>query len=163
MLAGTVSCCPTLRTTCNQCSSPVGFYAIHLDSIFTDIASSVEANPLAESGDLSQGCFIRLESYQSFTIKNQRYVCEIAFFFGNYKLTDSFCHRILILVGLEILEEYGKPEKIGEPVPLEPVMTQAEQQQPSTATFHGGQPTPVATVQRRVAPRSGPRTARGPP
>ena len=67
-----------------------GFCAIHLDSIFTDIASSVEANPLAESGDLSKGCFVRLESYQSFTIKNQRYVCEITFFFGYYKLTDSF-------------------------------------------------------------------------
>lgn len=74
MLVGTASCFPTLSTSFNQCSLLVGFCTIRLDTppIFTNVARSVEVNPLVESRDLAKGCFVRLEGYREFNIVNKR-------------------------------------------------------------------------------------------
>ncbi|KAF2455333.1 hypothetical protein BDY21DRAFT_380847 [Lineolata rhizophorae] len=70
--------------------------------------------------------------------------------------------KILLVLSLEVLNEYGEPEKIGEPTPVEfrdeeePAqgynVQQPQQQQPSAisgASFYGNKPTPQHQPQSR--------------
>lgn len=64
---------------------------------------------------------------------------------------------------MEVLKEYGKLEKIGEPVSLEVAMGRAEQSQASATTFYGDKPAPAAAAQRGIVPGRGSPTAGGAP
>ncbi|KAL1952679.1 hypothetical protein VTO42DRAFT_4453 [Malbranchea cinnamomea] len=73
-------------------------------AVFSDISNYVQTmlatqtNHLVTSGVLRRGCFVRLRSYQANYVKGK-------------------C--ILIILDLEVLEELGECEKIGDPKPLE--------------------------------------------
>ncbi|GFF51991.1 replication factor A protein 1 [Aspergillus lentulus] len=91
-------------------------------AVFSDISNYVQtmlatqANPLVTSGMLRKGCFVRLKSFQANSVKGK---------------------KILIVLDLEVLQELGEAEKIGEPKPLENKLEEDEKPQPTTISGGG--------------------------
>ncbi|PLN74470.1 single-stranded DNA-binding replication protein A [Aspergillus taichungensis] len=91
-------------------------------AVFSDISNYVQtmlatqANPLVTSGLLKKGCFVKLKSFQANSVKGK---------------------KILIVLDLEVLQELGEAEKIGEPKPLENKAEEDEKVQPTTISSNG--------------------------
>ncbi|OGM39158.1 replication factor A protein 1 [Aspergillus bombycis] len=92
-------------------------------AVFSDISNYVqtmlatpEANRFVTSGQLRKGCFVRLKSFQANSVKGK---------------------KILIIVDLEVLQDLGEAEKIGEPKPLESKAEEDEKPQPTTISSNG--------------------------
>ncbi|EAW13773.1 replication factor A subunit protein RFA1 [Aspergillus clavatus NRRL 1] len=91
-------------------------------AVFSDITNYVQtmlatqANHFVTSGMLKKGCFVRLKSFQANSVKGK---------------------KILIILDLEVLQELGEAEKIGEPKPLENKSDVEEKPQPTTISSNG--------------------------
>ncbi|KAF5864445.1 Replication factor A protein 1 [Aspergillus alliaceus] len=113
-------------------------------AVFSDISNYVqtmlatpEANRFVTSGQLRKGCFVRLKAFQANSVKGK---------------------KILIILDLEVLQDLGEAEKIGEPKPLENKMEEDEKSQPTTISsngFYGSkiQPAPMQATSRPAQPR----------
>ncbi|KAE8365243.1 hypothetical protein BDV27DRAFT_127126 [Aspergillus caelatus] len=117
-------------------------------AVFSDISNYVQtmlatqANRFVTSGQLRKGCFVRLKSFQANSVKGK---------------------KILIILDLEVLQDMGEAEKIGEPKPLESKTEEDEKPQPTTISsngfygskIQGGQPqAPSKSAQPRPAAAS---------
>ncbi|KAK1148283.1 Replication factor A protein 1 [Aspergillus melleus] len=91
-------------------------------AVFSDISNYVQtmlatqANPLVTSGLLRKGCFVKLKAFQANSVKGK---------------------KILIILDLEVLQDLGEAEKIGEPKPLESKSEEEDKPQPTTISSHG--------------------------
>ncbi|KAJ5992886.1 Replication factor A protein 1 [Penicillium sp. IBT 35674x] len=92
-------------------------------AVFSDVANYVQtmlatqANHVVTNGSLRKGCFVRLKSFQANSVKGK---------------------KILIVLDLEVLQELGEAEKIGEPKPLEVKGDEEEEKsQPTTISSNG--------------------------
>ncbi|MCJ1397895.1 Replication factor A protein 1 [Xylographa trunciseda] len=89
--------------------------------VFSDIRNfcqsmlATQANHVVTDGKLKKGCFVRLKSFQANSYKGK---------------------RILIVLDLEVLEQLGECEKIGEPKTLE--ISQEEDVKPNPTTISSG-------------------------
>ncbi|PCH06583.1 hypothetical protein PENOC_023620 [Penicillium occitanis (nom. inval.)] len=89
-------------------------------AVFSDISNYVQTmlatqvNPLVQSEKLRKGRLVRLKTFQSNAIKGR---------------------KILIILDLEVLEDYGEYEKIGDPKPLE---AKTEDEEKATSTMMSG-------------------------
>ncbi|KAB8230543.1 hypothetical protein BDV23DRAFT_38979 [Aspergillus alliaceus] len=112
-------------------------------AVFSDISNYVQtmlatqANRFVTSGQLRKGCFVRLKAFQANSVKGK---------------------KILIILDLEVLQDLGEAEKIGEPKPLENKMEEDEKSQPTTISsngFYGSkiQPAPMQATSRPAQPR----------
>ena len=99
--------------------------------------TSLEANHLVTSGQLRKGCLVRLKSFQANQVKGKKFVKLSLFliFFFYFHVTDLY--RILIILDLEVLQELGEFEKLGEPKPLENRAEEDEKTQPATISGNG--------------------------
>ena len=98
-----------------------------------------EANHVVHEGKLRKGCFVRLKSYQANSVKGKRSECKSLEFLNTYLQT----YRIIIVLDLEVLEELGECDKLGEPKALE--FKAEEDVKPQSTTiatngFYGGKP-----------------------
>lgn len=112
-------------------------------AVFSDISNYVQtmlatqANRFVTSGQLRKGCFVRLKAFQANSVKGK---------------------KILIILDLEVLQDLGEAEKIGEPKPLENKMEEDEKSQPTTISsngFYGSkiQSAPMQATSRPTQPR----------
>ncbi|PWY65649.1 replication factor-a protein [Aspergillus heteromorphus CBS 117.55] len=91
-------------------------------AVFSDISNYVQTmlatqlNPIVTGGVLRKGCFVRLKSFQANSVKGK---------------------KILVIIDLEVLQELGEAEKIGEPKPLETKTDDDEKNQPTTISSSG--------------------------
>ncbi|KAK4939838.1 hypothetical protein LTR28_009273, partial [Elasticomyces elasticus] len=126
--------------------------------VFSDVTNFIQsmmaqqANWVITEGKLKKGSIVRLKSFQSQEVKGKPYVSTL--YDKRYQLTRS---RIIVVMEVEVLEQYGECEKIGLPVALEitpkaeATTQQAVKEQPgsiSSNNFYGQkaqQPTPQAT------------------
>ncbi|KAI1928164.1 Replication factor A protein 1 [Ophidiomyces ophidiicola] len=89
-------------------------------AVFSDVSNFVQTmlasslNHVASSGALHRGSFVRLKSFQANSVKGK---------------------RILIVLDLDVLEDLGECDKIGDPKPLEITSSEAEN---STSTSISG-------------------------
>ncbi|PGH13789.1 hypothetical protein AJ80_06177 [Polytolypa hystricis UAMH7299] len=116
-------------------------------AVFSDISNYIQtmiatqANHFVTSGVLRRGCFVKLKSFQANVVKGK---------------------RILIILDLEVLEELGECEKIGDPKPLESKPADPEKPVPTVISSNGfygsrpqNQPPPPQPIpQRSSAPLS---------
>ncbi|CAI7571348.1 unnamed protein product [Penicillium bialowiezense] len=110
-------------------------------AVFSDIANYVQTmlatqvNPAVVDGSLRKGCFVKLKSFQSNSVKGK---------------------KILIILDLEVLKDLGEAEKIGEPKALEVKAEEEETAQPTAISsngFYGNKPQP-APAQPAKRPQS---------
>ncbi|RAL05027.1 replication factor A subunit protein RFA1 [Aspergillus ibericus CBS 121593] len=110
-------------------------------AVFSDISNYVQTmlatqlNPVVSSGLLRKGCFVRLKSFQANSVKGK---------------------KILIILDLEVLQELGEADKIGEPKPLENKTDEDERPQPTTISSNGfyGSKIPGAQIQANTRVQS---------
>ena len=105
-------------------------------------------NSVVHEGKLKRGVFVRLKQYQTNTVKNKRQATKLQAA-ARFGLTQNF--RIIIVLDLEVLEELGESDKIGNPQALE---FKAEDVQPQSTTisgsnFYGNRP-PTTPQQQSV-------------
>ncbi|KAI9818302.1 MAG: Replication factor A protein 1 [Thelocarpon impressellum] len=90
--------------------------------VFSDVNNFVQSmlatqvNHVVHEGKLTKGCFVRLKAYSANNVKGK---------------------RILIVLDLEVLEELGEHEKIGDPKALEVKSEEESKPQPTTISSHG--------------------------
>lgn len=118
-----------------QSNTPARYRIVFSDTEnFIQSMLATQANHLVLSGELEKGCFVRLSAYQANQVKDK---------------------KILIVLGLEVLKEHEKREKIGNPVSLEqsPAIrgqttstnnATAPPQQASATAFYGSKPAAAA-------------------
>ncbi|KAE8146267.1 hypothetical protein BDV25DRAFT_162858 [Aspergillus avenaceus] len=108
-------------------------------AVFSDISNYVQTmlatqiNPFVTSGLLRKGCFVRLKAFQANSVKGK---------------------KILIILDLEILQELGEAEKIGEPKALENRTEEDEKTQPTTISSNGFYGSKVQGTQTQVGNRA---------
>ncbi|RAL15013.1 replication factor A subunit protein RFA1 [Aspergillus homomorphus CBS 101889] len=97
-------------------------------AVFSDISNYVQTmlatqlNHKVTSGLLRKGCFVRLKSFQANAVKGK---------------------KILIILDLDVLQDLGESDKLGEPQPLENKGEDEEKPQPTTISsngFYGSKP-----------------------
>ncbi|KAL3424609.1 putative replication factor-a protein 1 [Phlyctema vagabunda] len=115
-------------------------YRIVLSDIknFVQSMLATQANHVVHEGKLKKGCFVRLKQYQANAIKGK---------------------RILIVLGLEVIEELGEFEKIGDPKALE--VKDEQDEKPTNTTiagngFYGNKPQQPPAQDRALPSRTGP-------
>lgn len=115
--------------------------------VFSDINNFVQsmlatqANHVVHDGKLRKGCFVRLKSYQANQVKGK---------------------RIIIVLDLDILEELGESEKIGEPKALE--FRAEDDTKPQSTTiatngFYGNKPAQQQNQQQSLPSRTNPHSS----
>ncbi|OOF90747.1 hypothetical protein ASPCADRAFT_211662 [Aspergillus carbonarius ITEM 5010] len=110
-------------------------------AVFSDISNYVQTmlatqlNPVVSSGVLRKGCFVRLKSFQANSVKGK---------------------KILIILDLEVLQELGEADKIGEPKPLENKTDEDQKHQPTTISSNSfyGSKIPGAQMQTNTRVQS---------
>ncbi|KAF9887566.1 Replication factor A protein 1 [Aspergillus nanangensis] len=116
-------------------------------AVFSDITNYVQtmlatqANSFVTSGVLRRGCFVKLKGFQANSVKGK---------------------KILIIFDLEVLQDLGEAEKIGEPKPLENKMEEEEKPQPTTISSNGFYGSKIQGAQGQVASRAQPRPSLNP-
>ncbi|KAK6340603.1 Replication factor A protein 1 [Orbilia brochopaga] len=127
-----------------QGKSPERYRIVLSDGLhFTQGMVGTQINHIMAEGKIDKGCIIKLTEYGTGRVKDK---------------------SVLILLGVEMLEELGYPEKIGDPKQVTPESAAelAEQQraaQPtSTTNFYGNKP---STVGRSAGAASAPSRAAG--
>ncbi|KAI9805271.1 MAG: Replication factor A protein 1 [Piccolia ochrophora] len=111
--------------------------------VFSDIKNFIQsilatqANWLVQQDKLKKGCFVRLKSFQSSEVKGR---------------------KIIVVLDLDVLEELGDCEKIGDPKPLEPKSEDESKGQPgaiSSNGFYGNKPQTQQQQSRSLPSRTG--------
>ncbi|KAF2822796.1 replication protein-like protein A 70 kDa DNA-binding subunit [Ophiobolus disseminans] len=112
-------------------SNPVQRYRVVLSDIrnFIQTMIATTANEIVTSGQLKKGCIVRLLKYNPQQVKDK---------------------NILIIMELEVLEEYGELEKIGQPEALDN-RSDAQPAAISGNNFYGSKPAPAPQPQRNIA------------
>ncbi len=99
-------------------------------------------------GKLKRGCFVRLNKFQASQVKGKRYNPTALI---RVSLRLNSC-RIIIVLDIDVLEELGECEKIGEPKALE-LKTEDESKPQSTTIssngFYGAKPQPQQEQQQQ--------------
>ncbi|KJF61637.1 replication factor-a protein 1 (rpa1) [Coccidioides immitis RS] len=91
-------------------------------AVFSDISNFVQTmlasslNDLVNNGALRRGCFVQLKSFQANFVKGK---------------------RILIVLDLDVLEDLGECERIGDPKPLETKVAEVEKPTPTAISSDG--------------------------
>lgn len=90
---------------------------------------------VVHEGKLRKGCFVRLKSFQANEVKGKKYGPSTFWIHTVVDMSD----RILIVLGLDVLEELGECEKLGEPKTLEIKDEETKPQSTTIATngFYG--------------------------
>lgn len=110
--------------------------------VFSDINNFVQSmlatqlNHVVHEGKVRKGCFVRLKSYQANQVKGK---------------------RIIIVLDLDVLEELGECEKIGEPKALENKAEEDEKPQSTTINtggFYGNKPAQQQNQQQPLPSRT---------
>lgn len=83
-------------------------------------------------GKLKRGCFVRLKAFQANQVKGKRCVSKTI-----YSIPFLTSYRIIIVLDLDVLEELGECEKIGEPKTLELKTEEESKPQPTTISSNG--------------------------
>ncbi len=120
---------------------------------------ATQANHVVHDGKLQRGCIVRLKQYQAQALKGKRYVdssVEPPFFsfLAKHALTTLLSPSILIILDLEVIESYGTPEKIGEPIAVEQKSTEPQSTTIGGAGFYGAKTEPQeskAEVQKQIS------------
>lgn len=112
---------------------------------------SAEVCHVVHEGKLRKGCFVRLKSFQANEVKGKKYGPNTV----RFNAVADTNNRILIVLGLDVLEELGECEKIGEPKTLEIKAEDAPPQSTTIASngFYGIKPQ-EKTVQQPLPSRS---------
>ncbi|KAG8532533.1 uncharacterized protein KY384_002410 [Bacidia gigantensis] len=119
--------CVQVKPLAGQQGTPERFRVVFSDiSNFVQSMLATQANHVVHEGKLVKGCFVRLKSFQANQVKGK---------------------RIIIVLDLEVLENLGVCEKIGEPKALEfedggDAKPQPQSTTMSTNGFYGNQPGP---------------------
>ncbi|MCJ1466560.1 Replication factor A protein 1 [Pseudocyphellaria aurata] len=127
--------CVQIKPLAGQQGSGERFRVVLSDiDSFVQCALASQTSHVVHEGKLRKGCFVRLKAFQANEVKGK---------------------KILILLGLEVLEELGECEKIGQPKTLE---IKAEDAQPKSTTissngFYGIKP-PETPNQQPLPSRS---------
>ncbi|RDW60927.1 putative single-stranded DNA-binding protein 68k chain [Coleophoma cylindrospora] len=115
-------------------------YRIVLSDIknFVQSMLATQANHVIHEGKLKKGSFVRLKQYQANAVKGK---------------------RILIILGIEVIEELGECEKIGDPKGLE--VKEEQDVKPANTTiagngFYGNKPQQPPAQDRALPSRTGP-------
>ncbi|RAH45988.1 replication factor A subunit protein RFA1 [Aspergillus brunneoviolaceus CBS 621.78] len=114
-------------------------------AVFSDISNYVQTmlatqlNHKVTSGLLRKGCFVKLKSFQANAVKGK---------------------KILIILELDVLQDLGESEKLGEPRPLESKVEEEDKPQPTTISsngFYGSKPqvAPAPSHHRTQTTRTG--------
>ena len=133
--------CVQVKPLAAQSGNPDRYRVVFSDiTNFVQTMLATQANHFVTSGGLRRGCFVRLKSFQANSVKGK---------------------KILIVLDLEVLEELGEFEKIGEPKALEAKADEDEKAQPTAISSNGfygaGKPAPAkdrAIPTRPSAPAS---------
>ncbi|KAF2753828.1 subunit of heterotrimeric replication factor [Pseudovirgaria hyperparasitica] len=123
-------------------------YRIVLSDIsnFIQTMMATQSNHIVTDGGLKKGSIVRLTGYNPQIVKGK---------------------KILIILDLEVLEEYGEVDKIGEPVALDPkpgeqVEAKAQPSAISGTNFYGNKPAQPPVQQQQQPQRSLPSHPSGP-
>ena len=115
--------CVQIKPLAAQQGSPERYRVVFSDIVnFIQSMLATQCNRHVHEGKLKKGCFVRLKNYQSNAVKGK---------------------RILIVLDLEVLEELGVYEKIGEPKALDVKPEEDEKPQNTTISsngFYGNKP-----------------------
>ncbi|KAF2268482.1 replication factor-a protein [Lojkania enalia] len=129
-------------------SNPTQRFRVVLSDVrnFIQTMLATTANDIVTSGKLKKGSIVRLKKYNPQMVKNK---------------------QILILMDIEVLEQYGEHDKIGQPEALDVGVKEEANPQPSAITsngFYGQKPAQSAQQQQRALPvhNSNPRTSAHP-
>jgi replication factor A1 len=129
--------CLQLKPMANQAGQGDRYRVVFSDvNNFVQSMLATQANHVVADGKLKKGCFVRLNQYQANMVK---------------------ARRVLIVLDLEILGEYGESEKIGQPEALE-YKEEEPATKPTTMTtegFYGNKPAqPAQTAQQQQPSRN---------
>ena len=99
---------------------------------------AIELNFVIHENKLKKGSICRLKQFQSNFVKDK---------------------HILVILDVDILEEYGEPEKLGNPVAIEPKAEGGEDVKPQPGNiasngFYGNKPEPAQQQQRSLPSRT---------
>ncbi|MCJ1429364.1 Replication factor A protein 1 [Sticta canariensis] len=108
--------CVQIKPLAGQQGSVERFRVVLSDiDSFVQCMLATQVCHVVHEGKLRKGCFVRLKSFQANEVKGKKYgpstVCI-------HTVVDM-SGRILIVLGLDVLEELGECEKLGEPKTLE--------------------------------------------
>jgi replication factor A1 len=92
---------------------------------------ATQMNYVVHENKLRKGCFVRLKRFQANSVKGR---------------------RIIIVLDLDVLEEYGESEKIGHPEALEVKDEEAKPTTISSGGFYGNQPQAAPKQPERSVP-----------
>ena len=107
-----MSCSAMSTTSFRACSRPV-----RLEPARQGVADGAsEVNWVIHEGKLKKGCLVRLKSYSANQVKDK---------------------RILIVLDLEVWEDLGESDKIGEPQAIEVKAEVEAKAQPTTISTNG--------------------------
>lgn len=135
--------CVQLKLLNGQSGSPER-YRIVLSDVrnFIQCMIATQANYHVHEGRLKKGCFVRLKSYQPNNVKGK---------------------KIIIVIDLDVLEELGEAEKLGEPQALESTKEESDvKPQPggiSGSNFYGQKPQQQSASAQNSAQPSRPNAA----
>ncbi|KAK3174820.1 hypothetical protein OEA41_002066 [Lepraria neglecta] len=126
--------CVQVKPLAGQQGAPERFRVVFSDiNNFVQSMLATQANHVVHEGKLRKGCFVRLKSYQANQVKGK---------------------RIIIVLDLDVLEELGECEKIGNPIALESKSEEDEKPQSTTIATNGFYGNKPAQQQQSLASRT---------
>ncbi|KAI9810389.1 MAG: Replication factor A protein 1 [Pycnora praestabilis] len=115
--------CVQIKPLAGQAGNPERFRVVFSDiQNFVQSMLATQANHVVHEGKLKKGCFVRLKAFQANQVKGK---------------------RIIIVLDLDVLEELGECDKIGDPKALEVKTEEDSKPQPTTISsngFYGNKP-----------------------
>ncbi|KZF20117.1 replication protein A 70 kDa DNA-binding subunit [Xylona heveae TC161] len=109
--------CVQIKPLAGQPGSPERYRVVFSDiQNFVQSMLATQANYVVHEGKLRKGVICRLKSFQANQVKGK---------------------KIIIVLDLDVLEQYGECEKMGEPRPLEPAPTEQAAPQPTVISSNG--------------------------
>ena len=124
--------CVQVKAIAAQPGSPERYRVVFSDiNNFVQSMLATQVNHVVQENKLRKGCFVRLKQFQANSVKGR---------------------RIIIVLELDVLEELGECEKIGNPEALEVKEEEAKPTTISSNGFYGNQPQAAPKQQERSAP-----------
>ncbi|KAI4134715.1 MAG: hypothetical protein LQ347_001297 [Umbilicaria vellea] len=115
--------CVQIKPLAGQQGAPERYRVVFSDILnFVQSMLATQANYVVHEGKLKKGCFVRLKSFQANSVKGK---------------------RIIIVLDLDVLEELGECEKLGEPKALDFKTEEDVKPQSTTISsngFYGSKP-----------------------
>ncbi|SLM39557.1 replication factor a rfa1 [Lasallia pustulata] len=109
--------CVQIKPLAGQQGAPDRYRVVFSDIVnFVQSMLATQANYIVHEGKLKKGCFVRLKSFQANSVKGK---------------------RIIIVLDLDVLEELGECEKLGEPRALDIKTEEDVKPQPTTISSAG--------------------------